>query len=66
MNVQTVASAAEEHTASIGEISRQLAQSAKITAKAVDDARKTDTVVRAARRSALVTLIHDVAREING
>ena len=33
--MQTVASAAEELTASIGEISRQVAQSSKITAKAV-------------------------------
>jgi len=35
-NVQTVASSAEELAASIGEISRQVAQSAKIAAKAAD------------------------------
>ena len=45
--MQTVASAAEELTASIGEISRQVAQSSKITAKAVDDAKRTDAIVHA-------------------
>jgi methyl-accepting chemotaxis protein len=44
--MQTVASAAEELTASIGEISRQVTQSSKITGKAVDDARRTDAIVR--------------------
>ncbi|SDS48758.1 methyl-accepting chemotaxis protein [Bradyrhizobium canariense] len=45
--VQTVASAAEELTSSIGEISRRVEQSAKITNRAVDSARRTDTIVRA-------------------
>ena len=55
--MQTVASAAEELTASISEISRQVAQSSKITDKAVDDAKRTDAIVhalaRVPRRSAL-------------
>jgi methyl-accepting chemotaxis protein len=45
--VQTVAAAAEELSSSINEISRQVAQSADITARAVDNARRTDTIVRA-------------------
>jgi methyl-accepting chemotaxis protein len=68
--VQTVASAAEELTSSIGEISRQVAQSAKITTKAVDDARKTDTVVRALAEGAqkigdVVGLINTIAAQTN-
>jgi methyl-accepting chemotaxis protein len=70
VNVQTVASAAEELTSSIGEISRQVAQSAKITSKAVDDARKTDTVVRALAEGAqkigdVVGLINTIAAQTN-
>ena len=45
--VQTVATAAEELSTSISEISRQVAQSAKITDRAVENARRTDTIVRA-------------------
>ena len=45
--MQTIASAAEELTASIGEIGRQVAQSARITTKAVDDAKRTDAIVHA-------------------
>jgi methyl-accepting chemotaxis protein len=45
--VQTVAAAAEELSSSISEISRQVAQSANVTARAVDNARRTDTIVRA-------------------
>jgi methyl-accepting chemotaxis protein len=70
VNVQTVASAAEALTSSIGEISRQVAQSAKITTKAVDDARKTDTVVRALAEGAqkigdVVGLINTIAAQTN-
>jgi hypothetical protein len=50
--VQTVATAAEELSTSISEISRQVAQSAKITDRAVENARRTDTIVRACRRCA--------------
>ena len=45
--VQTVASAAEELSSSISEISRQVAQSAAVTSRAVESARRTDTIVRA-------------------
>jgi methyl-accepting chemotaxis protein len=45
--VQTVAAAAEQLSSSISEISRQVAQSATITIRAVDSARRTDSIVRA-------------------
>ncbi len=68
--VQTVASAAEELTASIREISRQVAQSAKITDKAVIDARRTDSIVRALAEGAskigdVVSLITNIAGQTN-
>ncbi len=62
--VQTVAAAAEELTTSIVEISRQVAQSAKITGKAVEDTRRTDTIVRALADGA--QKIGDVVRLISG
>jgi methyl-accepting chemotaxis protein len=62
--VQTVAAAAEELSGSIHEISRQVAQSAKITGKAVDDARRTDVIVRTLAESA--RNIGDVVRLISG
>lgn len=68
--VQTVAAAAEELTASIQEISRQVALSAKITEKAVEDARRTDTIVRALADGArkigdVVQLISGIAAQTN-
>jgi methyl-accepting chemotaxis protein len=68
--LQSVASAAEELTASIGEISRQVAQSAKITGKAVDEAKRTDAIVRALadgaeKIGAVVGLISDIASQTN-
>jgi methyl-accepting chemotaxis protein len=67
--MQTVASAAEELTASIREISRQVAQSSTITAKAVDDAKRTDAIVHASprcrKRSALSGLITNIASQTN-
>jgi methyl-accepting chemotaxis protein len=68
--VQTVAAAAEELSASIHEISRQVAQSAKITIKAVEDARRTDTIVRALADGAqkigdVVQLITGIAAQTN-
>ncbi len=44
-NVQTVASAAEELSSSISEISRQVSQSARISAQAVEQANKTNAQV---------------------
>ncbi len=68
--MQTVASAAEQLTASIGEISRQVAQSSKITAKAVDDAKRTDAIVHALSEAAekigtVVGMITDIASQTN-
>ena len=68
--MQTVAAAAEELTASIGEISRQVAQSSRITAKAVHDAKRTDVIVHALAEGAekigaVVGMITDIASQTN-
>jgi methyl-accepting chemotaxis protein len=68
--LQTVASATEELTASISEINRQVAQSAKISGKAVDDAKRTDAIVQtlaegAEKIGAVVGLITDIASQTN-
>lgn len=68
--VQTVAAAAEELSTSIGEISRQVAQSAEITARAVDNAHRTDTIVRALADGAqqiehVAELISNIAGQTN-
>jgi methyl-accepting chemotaxis protein len=70
VNVQTVATAAEELAASIGEISRQVGQSAQVAGRAVEDARRTDGVVRALADSAqkigeVVSLISSIAGQTN-
>ncbi len=68
--VQTVATAAEELSSSISEISRQVAQSADIAARAVDSARRTDTIVRALAAGAqqiehVAELISSIAGQTN-
>jgi methyl-accepting chemotaxis protein len=68
--VQTVAAASEELAGSIGEINRQVAQSAKITQKAVADSRETDEIVRALANDAqrigqVVELISNIAGQTN-
>jgi methyl-accepting chemotaxis protein len=68
--LQSVASAAEELSASIREIARQVAHSSKIAGKAVEDARRTDTTVRALAEGAekigtVVGLITDIAGQTN-
>jgi methyl-accepting chemotaxis protein len=68
--VQTAASAAEELTSSIDEISRRVAQSAKIAGRAVEDARRTDTIVRALADGAkqiehVAELISNIAGQTN-
>src|SRR5712664_2483988 len=68
--VQTVATAAEELSTSITEISRQVAQSAKITDRAVENARRTDTIVRALADGAqqiehVAELISSIAGQTN-
>ncbi len=45
-NVQTVAAAAEELSASIGEITRQVSDAARIAGRAVEEARRTDGTVQ--------------------
>ena len=69
-NVQTVATASEELSASIAEIGRQVNQSAKIAANAVDAATRTNEAVRgldesASRIGEVVTLINDIAGQTN-
>ncbi|MGX9424728.1 methyl-accepting chemotaxis protein [Bradyrhizobium sp. LeoA1S1] len=68
--VQTVASAAEELSSSISEISRQVAQSANVTGRAVASARRTDTIVRALADGAqqiehVAELISSIAEQTN-
>jgi methyl-accepting chemotaxis protein len=68
--VQTVATAAEELSTSISEISRQVAQSTKITDRAVENARRTDTIVRALADGAqqiehVAELISSIAGQTN-
>jgi methyl-accepting chemotaxis protein len=68
--LQTVAAAAEELSASIGEISRQVAQSARMTSGAVEDARRTDAIVQtlaegAERIGTVVSLITGIAGQTN-
>jgi methyl-accepting chemotaxis protein len=68
--VQTVAAAAEELTSSIGEISRQVAQSSRISGRAVADARRTDGIVQALAEAAerigrVVGLITNIAGQTN-
>ena len=68
--VQTVASAAEELTSSISEISRQVSQSATITSAAVQKARHTHAIVQALAESArgiedVIELITSIASQTN-
>jgi methyl-accepting chemotaxis protein len=69
-SVQTVATAAEQLSTSIAEISRQVAQSSHVTGRAVEDARRTDAMVRALAQSAekigdVVRLITAIAAQTN-
>ena len=68
--VQTVAAAAEELSCSISEISRQVAQAARVADKAVGDARRTDEIVQALAQGAqkigdVVGLITSIAGQTN-
>ncbi|MCP4708036.1 MAG: HAMP domain-containing protein [Planctomycetes bacterium] len=70
VNVQTVASATEELGGSISEISRQVEQSATISEKAVEDAKKTNENVQQLAEAAdrigdVVSLITDIAEQTN-
>jgi methyl-accepting chemotaxis protein len=69
-NVQTVASAAEELSSSIGEISRQVAEAARISQMASEETERTNDRVRGLAQAAdrigqVVKLISDVASETN-
>ncbi len=68
--VQTMAAAAEQLSASIGEINRRLTQSTGMTERAVQDARRTDGVVQALAEGAgrigdVVQLISSIAGQTN-
>jgi methyl-accepting chemotaxis protein len=68
--VQTAAAAAEELTTSIQEITRQVAQSASVTDKAVSEAQRTDAIVRALADGAdkigqVIGLISSIAGQTN-
>ena len=70
VNVQTVASAAEELFASVAEIARQVDQSSMIAGRAVDDARRTDEIVKSLANGAqtigdVVGLIRSIAGQTN-
>jgi len=69
-NVQTVASAAEELSASISEISNQVTQATKVSASAVEEANRADTMVQGLAQSSqkigeVVELITSIADQTN-
>lgn len=69
-SVQTAAAAAEQLSTSIGEISRQVAQSAQISDRAAEDAKRTDGIVQALAEGAnrigkVVELINGIAGQTN-
>ncbi len=69
-NVQTVAAASQELTASIGEISRQAAHAAGIAGRAVAETLETDQTVQgladaAQRIGQVVNLINEIAEQTN-
>ncbi|HRQ81069.1 MAG TPA: MCP four helix bundle domain-containing protein [Azospirillaceae bacterium] len=69
-NVQTVAAATEELAASVGEISRQVAESAEVSRNAVEEAQRSNVIVRglaeaAEKIGAVVQLINDIASQTN-
>jgi methyl-accepting chemotaxis protein len=69
-NVETVAAATEQLSASIQEIGRQVDQSAGIASRAVEHAKRTDVTVQALSEGArkvgeVVGLIHQIAAQTN-
>jgi methyl-accepting chemotaxis protein len=69
-NVQTVASATEEMSASIGEINRQVGESVDITARANEEAERTNKTVQGLAAAAdkigeIVNLISEIAEQTN-
>jgi methyl-accepting chemotaxis protein len=70
MSVDSVAAAAEELSASIGDISKQASHAAGIASRAVDQARQTDGTVQGLAQSAsrigeVVGLINSIAAQTN-
>jgi methyl-accepting chemotaxis protein len=69
-NVQTVAAASEELSASIGEIGRQVGQAATVSRKAADEGERTNATVAGLAEAAqkvgeVVKLINDIASQTN-
>ena len=69
-NVETVAVSTEELSGSVSEIGRQVAQSAAIAARAVEEAQRTDATIRGLSEAAqkigdVVQLIQDIASQTN-
>jgi methyl-accepting chemotaxis protein len=69
-DVGTVASAAEELSSSVTEITRQVAQSSQVASQAVGDAERTNATVQMLSRGAIkigevVQLIHSIAAQTN-
>jgi uncharacterized phage infection (PIP) family protein YhgE len=69
-NVQTVASAAEELSSSIGEISRQVSQSTEIAGQAVDEEERGKEMIQGLVHATqkigeVVALITDIAEQTN-
>jgi methyl-accepting chemotaxis protein len=70
MNVQTVAAATEQLSASVAEIDRQVTHSARIAAKAVDEASRTNADVQSLATMTekigdIMKLINDIASQTN-
>ncbi len=69
-NVQTVAAAADELSASIAEISRQVAQAAQISTSASEETGRANTMVQGLARAAdkigeVISLINNIASQTN-
>jgi methyl-accepting chemotaxis protein len=69
-NVESVAAATEQLTASIGEIAKQVTRSAEIAGKAAEEARRTNTVVEGLASGTqkigeVITLIQNIASQTN-
>jgi len=70
LNVQSVASATEELSSSIGEIGRQVDQSTSVASRATDEARRTTETIAeleatAQRIGTVITLIQEIASQTN-
>ena len=69
-NVQTVASASEELASSIGELTKQIGDSARTATRAAEEAKSTDATVQSLAQAAqkigdAVSLINDIASQTN-